>query len=168
LTKKINKSDLITELLNILDDRHWNLFSRLVGRDLKRTQTSRANFLKSRFKKTIGISSRKGKARELQKWVCEQISHLTGIPCGKDEEITSREMGQGGTDTRLSKRVLALFPFSVECKNQESWSIPSWISQAKKNQLPETDWLIFITKNGYEEICILDAKVFFSILKKEK
>jgi len=165
---KIKKSDLIDELLIILDDRHWDLFSRLVGRDLNRTQTSRANFLKGKFKKTIGISSRKGKARELQKFVANEISKLTGIPCGKDEEITSREMGQGGVDVRLSKRVLGLFPFSIECKNQEQWSIPSWIEQAKKNQLPDTNWLLIITKNDHEEICILDAKVFFSLLKDKK
>lgn len=168
MSKKIKKSDLIGQLLEALDDRHWDLFSQLVGRKLDRAQTSRANFLKGKFKKTIGISSRKGKGRGLQKFVAEEISKLTGIPCGKDEEITSREMGQCGTDIRLSKRVLRLFPFSVECKNCESWSLPAWISQAKRNQLPDTDWLLVITKNGHEEIVIIDAKVFFSILKGKK
>ena len=168
MTKKIKKSDLIDQLIDALDERHWDLISNLLGREILGTHKSRASFLSKVLKKTIGVSSRKSKGRELQKFIAEEISKLTGIPCGKDEEITSREMGQSGTDIRLSKRVLKKFAYSVECKNCESWSIPSWISQAKKNQLPDTDWLLFITKNGHEEIAILDAKTFFSILKKAK
>ena len=168
MTKKIKKADLLDQLYGILDERHWDLFSQLVGRDLNRAQTSRVQFLGKLFKKTIGVSSRKSKGRELQKFVANEISKLTGISCGKDEEITSREMGQSGTDIRLSKRVLKKFAYSVECKNCENWSLPAFIAQAKKNQLPDTDWLVFLSKNGHEEICVLDAKVFFSILKKLK
>jgi hypothetical protein len=168
LTKKIKKSDLIDQLIDALDESHWDLISNLLGREISGTHKSRASFLSKIFKKTIGVSSRKSKGRELQKFIAEEISKLTGIPCGKDEEITSREMGQSGTDIRLSKRALKKFAYSVECKNCESWSVSAWISQAKKNQLPDTDWLLFITKNGHEEICVLDAKTFFSILKSKK
>jgi hypothetical protein len=168
MAKKIKKAELVDQLYRILDDRHWDLFSQLLGRELNRAPTSRTNFLSSLFKKTIGVSSRKSKGRELQKFVANEISKLTGIPCGKDEGIESRGGGQCGTDVRLSKQALKLFAYSVECKNCESWSLPAFIAQAKRNQLPNTDWLVFLSKNNHEEIVVLDAKAFFRILKGKK
>ena len=78
-------------------------------------------------KKRIKISSAKAKGRNLQKWVCGKISKLLNIPWGKDELIASREMGQSGTDVRLIGEALEKFPYSVECKWQETWSIPAWV-----------------------------------------
>jgi len=166
-SNKPKKGELIDLFLNILNESHWDIISELLGRKIIATGPARKNLLANLFKKTIGISSRKGKGRTLQKWVSEQISELTGIPCGKDEEITSREMGQSGTDVRLSNKVLKLFPYSVECKNCENWSLPSFIAQAKRNQLPNTDWILFLTKNGHEEIAVLNAKSFFDLLRKK-
>jgi hypothetical protein len=166
--KKVKKSDLIDQLINALDQRHWDLISNLLGREISGTHKSRANFLSKIFKRTIGVSSRKSKGRGLQQFVANEISKLIGIPCGKDEAIESRGGGQCGTDVRLSKEALKLFSYSVECKNCETWSLPAFIAQAKRNQLPDTDWLVFLSKNNHEEICVLDAKVFFSILKGKK
>ncbi len=117
-------------------------------------------------KKPISIASRKAKARTLQKWVAEQISILVNLPLEKDGEIVSREMGQSGVDVRLSREALKLFPYSVECKNTETWALPAAIKQAKDNQLPDTNWLLFLKKNRHEEIVVLDAKVFFGLLKR--
>ena len=116
-------------------------------------------------KKSIKISSAKAKARRLQQWACQKISDLTGYTWGPDEQIASREMGQSGVDVRLVGDALQAFPWSVECKYQESWAIPSWIAQAKENRKPRTDWLLFIKRNHHEEIAILDADVFFDLLK---
>ena len=162
----MKKSEAVKAFVDSLNEEQWQLINQLLGREIK--PEARTNLISKLFKKTISVSSRKGKARTLQKWVSEQISKLTGVPCGKDEEITSREMGQSGTDVRMSKRVLAMFPFSIECKNQETWSLPEWIKQAKKNQLPDTDWLLFLTKNNHEEIAVLDGKVFFRIYGDKK
>ena len=107
--------------------------------------------------------SAKNKGARLQKWVAEKISKVLGIPCGKDELISSREMGQSGTDVRLIGKAKRLFKYSIECKNQETWTLPSWIKQAKSNQAKGTDWLLFIKKNHHEEIAIMDAEVFFKI-----
>lgn len=110
-------------------------------------------------------SSRKQKGRRLQKWVAEKISELTGLSCGKDEEIESRPMGQSGTDVRLSENVRKIFKFSIECKNSESWSILPTIQQCKDNLYPNTEWLVFFAKNNIKPIVLLDAEVFFDILK---
>lgn len=117
-------------------------------------------------KKRITVASAKDKGRRLQKWVAEQISLLTGLPCGHDQPIESRPMGQNGVDIRLEARALALFPYSVECKAQEKWSLDSWIEQAQTNMIPETDWLLFAKKSRKEPVVVMDAVVFFALLKE--
>lgn len=111
-------------------------------------------------------SSAKAKGRNFQNWVAQKISELLGIPYGKDEMIASREMGQNGVDIRLVGEAQKRFPFSVECKCQETWSIPAWIEQAKSNQKEGTDWLLFVKKNRKEPIVVMDANAFFNLLKK--
>lgn len=117
-------------------------------------------------KKKIKTSSAKAKGRNLQKWACEKISELLGIPWGKDELIASREMGQSGTDVRLIGEALERFPYSVECKWQESWSVPAWIKQAEANQLDGTDWLLIVKRNHIRPAVIMDAEHFFELFKK--
>lgn len=115
----------------------------------------------------ISIASRKAKGRNLQQYVAKRISDITGIPWGKDECIASREMGQTGTDVRLIGEAKKIFPFSIECKYQETWSVPAWIKQAKENWKKSTgDWLLFVRKNRHEEIVIMDAEAFFKIYEE--
>ena len=116
-------------------------------------------------KRKIQISSAKAKGRKLQQWVCEKISQILGIPWGKDEMIASREMGQSGTDVRLVGEAKKRFPFSIECKWQESWALPSWIKQAKENQEEGTDWLLICKKSRMEPVVIMDAERFFEIVQ---
>ena len=114
-------------------------------------------------KKRIKISSGKNKGRKLQQWAAKQISKITGLAYGRGELIESNPMGQPGTDIKLYAIAKEKFPFSVECKWQETWSIPAWIEQAKENQVKGTDWLLIIKKNHYKETVVMDAKIFFDI-----
>lgn len=113
----------------------------------------------------IKTSSAKTKGRKLQQWVCQKISDLTGYAWGPDEMIASREGGQPGVDVRLIGDALADFPWSIECKRCENLSIPTWIEQARKNQLSGTDWLLVVKQNRQDEFVVLNAEVFFDILK---
>jgi hypothetical protein len=117
-------------------------------------------------KKRIAVSSAKAKGRNLQKWVCDKISKLTGVDTGKDCPIESRPMGQSGCDVRMEQAILKLFPFSVECKAQESWSVSAWIEQAKKNLLRNTSWLLFFRKSRMipHTVVLLDADIFFQMV----
>ena len=117
---------------------------------------------------TIKISSAKAKGRRCQQWVCEMISDVLGIPWGRDEAIAPREMGQSGTDVRLVGQAQVEFPFSVECKWQESWSVPAWIEQARANRKSGTDWLLIAKSSRNPYVAVLDAEVFFDLCKRLK
>lgn len=119
-------------------------------------------------KKQIQPSSAKAKGRALQQWTCQRISDLLSLPWGKDELIASREASQTGTDVRLIGDAKRGFPFSVECKWQETWNVPGWIAQAKNNQEDGTDWLLICKRSRSEPVVIMDAEKFFELLRKEK
>lgn len=116
-------------------------------------------------KRKISVSAGKAKGRRLQQWAAKWISAITNIPWGKDELIASREMGQSGVDVRLIGEARKLFPFSVECKNQEKWAIHQWIEQAKQNLLPDTAWMLIAKRNHMDPVVIMDAEIFMGIWK---
>jgi hypothetical protein len=115
---------------------------------------------------SISPASRKAKGRRLQNWVAKKVSELLNIPCGRDEDIQGREMGQAGTDIKLYGKAAKLFPFSVECKSQETWAVPAWVRQAKENENEGTNWLLICKKNREKPIVVMDAEVFFKLYKK--
>ncbi len=117
-------------------------------------------------KRRITPQSAKAKGRQLQQWVCQKISEITGYKWGQDKPIESRGMGQSGCDVRLESEVEQLFPFSVECKWQEAWSVPAWIEQAKSNTKPNTSWLLVCKRNRMKPVVILDAEDFFELINK--
>ncbi len=117
------------------------------------------------MKKRITTSSAKAKGRNLQQWVCQKISELLDIPWGKDEMIASREASQTGTDVRLVGEAKTRFPFSIECKWQESWSVPAWIKQAQDNQGENTDWLLIMKRSREKPVVVMDAEKFFELMK---
>lgn len=115
---------------------------------------------------SITPASRKAKGRRLQNWMAKKVSELLNIPYGRDKDIQGREMGQSGTDIKLYGKAAELFPFSVECKYQENWSVPAWVRQAKENENEGTHWLLICKKNREEPIVVIDADVFFKLFKK--
>jgi hypothetical protein len=170
--KRISKAELINRLRELMTSEQWELIAELRGIPIPATDTKKDNFLTSIFKKKITISSAKGKARNLQQWLARKISEFTGVPCGKDEEIASREMGQAGADVRMSRRVCVMFPFTSECKSGDQWSLPNAIKQCKANLYDGTEWLVCIDRPSIHPeqrispIIIIDGNVFFKILNR--
>lgn len=117
-------------------------------------------------KKRISVAAAKDKGRRLQKRILKLAADLLGVPCGPDEDLASRPMGQSGTDIRISPKLLKKFPYSIECKNQETWSIVQWIKQAKENQKAGTEWLLFVSKNHHDDIVVMTVEHFFELLKR--
>lgn len=112
------------------------------------------------------VASRKAKGRNLQKEIAEAISYILDEECGKDCPIQSREMGQSGVDIKLEKWLLKEFPFSIEVKAQDRWSVPAWIKQAEDNELENTNWLLFFQRKNKNPVAVIDAYVLFEILRK--
>jgi len=122
--------------------------------------------------KTIKISSRKGKGRNLQMTVAEGISKVTGVPYVQSSDtcdIHSREMGLSGNDIILRGEALKRFPFSVECKCTESLNLTNTYEQVVANLVPGTDWLICHKRKSIPEIIVmLSWDVFKKIIKERK
>jgi hypothetical protein len=116
----------------------------------------------------IKVQSAKAKGRRLQQWVCQKISELTGFAWGKDKPIESRSGGQNGVDVRLEQSVLSVFPFSVECKSQELWSVHEWVEQAQANKIHDTDWLLFVKRSREPALVVMGAEQFFAMLLRAK
>ena len=116
-------------------------------------------------KARITPQSAKAKGRNLQNWAAQKISEVLNLPWGKDEMIASREASQSGTDIRLVGEAKERFPFSVECKWQEAWSVHAWIEQARDNQEEGTDWLVIAKRNRMNPVVIMDADRFFDLLR---
>jgi hypothetical protein len=75
-------------------------------------------------------TSRKAKGRRFQQAVRQDLIDCLGIDPG---DILSTAMGQSGCDIYLSPAARALFPYGVECKAQETISLPAWWEQCKTN-----------------------------------
>lgn len=122
--------------------------------------------------KTIKVSSRKGKGRSLQYWVCEQIARMFNIEFVQSDDtclVHSREMGQHGTDICLRGKLYKEFPFDVECKSCETLSIPEWVRQARANNKEGRDWLVVFKKQtiGGEPLVVMDWSCFEKLFTKE-
>jgi hypothetical protein len=91
-------------------------------------------------------ASAKSKGRRLQQYVRDSILTLFQEEL-TPADVSSNPMGCAGCDVVLSTRARELFPYAVECKNCESWTIP-----ASKNRqealviLRYTDYLELIYK----------------------
>ena len=105
--------------------------------------------------------SRKAKGRRLQQQFMQLLIEKLDID---PEDIESRAMGSGGEDLIMSKAARHKFPYSVECKNQESLNIWKAWDQANGNKgLYEP--LVVIKKNGVRPLVVLDAENFLDMIK---
>ena len=75
--------------------------------------------------------SAKAKGRRLQQWIRDILIEKLNV---HPEDIESRSMGAGGEDLIMARAARELFPYSVECKNQEIF-----LEQCKKEI--ESRWL---------------------------
>ena len=75
--------------------------------------------------------SAKNKGKRLQNKVRDII--LEKFDSLEPDDVRSITMGDSGEDILLSPAARRLFPFSVECKAQESLSIWSALEQAESN-----------------------------------
>ena len=85
--------------------------------------------------------SAKNKGKRLQNDVRDLI--LETFKELEPDDVRSTTMGDSGEDVLLSPAARKLFPFSVECKNQEKLNIWSSLEQTETNAGKHTPLLIF-------------------------
>ena len=85
--------------------------------------------------------SAKNKGKRLQNQVRDLI--LEKFQQLEEDDVRSTSMGASGEDVLLSPKARELFPFSVECKNQEKLNIWSSLEQAEDNAGKHMPLLIF-------------------------
>ena len=71
-------------------------------------------------------------------------------------------MGAQGEDLMLSPAARAVFPYSVECKNQESINFWNAYAQAVAN-CGEHQPLLVLKRNRQKPVVVLDAEHFIQL-----
>ena len=107
-------------------------------------------------------SSAKAKGRRLQQWVRERL--IEGLDI-HPEDIESRPMGSGGEDLIMARAAREKFPFSVECKNQESGNVWKAYEQAQANA-KTYEPLVIMKKNNEKPLAVVDAQVFIDMMRE--
>ena len=109
----------------------------------------------------MNTASGKAKGRRLQQQFMQLLIEKLDI---HPEDIESRAMGSGGEDLIMARAARHKFPYSVECKNQESLNIWKAWEQANGNKgLYEP--LVVIKKNGVRPLVVLDAENFLDMIR---
>lgn len=103
-------------------------------------------------------SSAKAKGRRLQQWVAEKL--LVHLHLG-ERDARSTSMGDSGTDVKLSEKAFKMFPYDIECKNQERVNIWDAYEQASVRAIGEP--LVIIKRNRSVTLAIVDAEYFIKL-----
>ena len=107
-------------------------------------------------------SSAKAKGRKLQQWFASVLVEGLGLDA---EDLESRPMGSQGEDIILGKQSRELFPYSVECKNQEAVNVWKAYEQASEN-CKGYEPLVVIKRNRHKPLVLVDAEHFVELQKK--
>ena len=103
--------------------------------------------------------SAKAKGRRFQQWVRDKLIEQLGV---HPEDVESRSMGAGGEDLIMARAAREKFPYSIECKNQESLNIWKADEQAESNS-GDYEPIVFIKRNNQKPLVVLDAEYFVSL-----
>ena len=109
--------------------------------------------------------SAKNKGKRLQNNVRDLI--LEKFNQLEPDDVRSITMGDSGEDILLSPAARRLFPFSVECKNQESLNIWSAIEQAENNSGNHIPLVIF-KRNRTKTYAVLEFDKLLKLLDESE
>ena len=110
-------------------------------------------------------TSRKAKGRRFQQAVRQDLIDCLGIDPG---DILSTAMGQSGCDLYLSPAARERFPFGVECKAQETISLPAWWAQCARNAAKEgLTPLLLIKRNREDALAVMRWEDLLALLQQD-
>tara|TARA_Y100000593_G_scaffold74397_1_gene136885 strand:- start:329 stop:697 length:369 start_codon:yes stop_codon:yes gene_type:complete len=107
----------------------------------------------------VKTQSAKAKGRRLQQWFRDLLIEKLDV---HPEDIESRSMGAGGEDLIMARAAREKFPYSIECKNQESINIWKSYEQAKENS-GKHEPIVVLKRNNVKPLVLVDAKYFVNL-----
>ena len=107
--------------------------------------------------------SAKNKGKRLQNKIRDLI--LEKFNSLEPDDVRSITMGDSGEDILLSPAARRLFPYSVECKNQEKINIWSSLEQAEENSGKHTPLVIF-KRNRSKTYAVLEFDKLLELLNE--
>jgi len=111
----------------------------------------------------MNTATRKAKGRKLQQYIVALI--LKYFPALSKDDVKSTAMGLNGADVQLSAKAKSLFPYSIECKNQERIkSIYKFYTQAERHCASEA--VAFVKSNRQKALAIIDAEYLIKLQSK--
>ena len=109
--------------------------------------------------------SAKNKGKRLQNKVRDLILEKFNKQLEPDD-VRSITMGDSGEDILLSPAARRLFPFSVECKNQEKLNIWSALEQAEDNSNNHIPLVVF-KRNRSKTYAVLEFDSLLKLLNED-
>ena len=103
--------------------------------------------------------SAKAKGRRFQQWVRDILIEKLNV---HPEDVESRSMGAGGEDLIMARAARLKFPYSIECKNQESLNVWKSYEQAESNS-GKYEPVVFIKRNNQKPLVVVDAEYFVKL-----
>ena len=100
--------------------------------------------------------SAKSKGRKLQQWFRALLIEKLEV---HPEDIESRSMGAGGEDLIMARAARHKFPYSIECKNQESVNVWKSYKQAEENS-GDYEPIVVLKRNNTKPLVLIDADYF--------
>ena len=108
--------------------------------------------------------SAKNKGKRLQNKIRDLILEKFDSKLEQDD-VRSITMGDSGEDILLSPAARRVFPFSVECKNQEKLNIWSALEQAEENSGDHAPLVIF-KRNRSKTYAVLEVDKLLELLNE--
>lgn len=107
--------------------------------------------------------SAKNKGKRLQNNIRDLI--LEKFQQLEEDDVRSTTMGDSGEDVLLSPAARRLFPFAVECKNQEKLNIWGALEQAEENSGDHAPLVIF-KRNRSKTYAVLEFDKLLELLNE--
>ena len=111
---------------------------------------------------SMKTQSAKAKGRRLQQWIRDLLIEKLEI---HPEDIESRSMGAGGEDLIMARAARESFPYSIECKNQESVNLWKSYEQAQENS-KDYEPVVVLKRNNSKPLVLVDAEYFVKLHEK--
>ena len=114
------------------------------------------------LKKVQTTSGKKAKGRALVIYLKQRLLHYFGFD---SDDIILPSVSAPGEDLKFSSSVRAVFPYSVECKNQEiSKALYDWYDQAKSNA-GNYEPIVVLKRSRQKPLVLVDLDHFLSVVK---